>query len=65
MHAIVAGPEGRLTWQEVPDIAPADDELLIKVASAGINRADLLQAAGNYPRRRAPVTSSVSRFPEP
>ncbi|BBY45155.1 NAD(P)H-quinone oxidoreductase [Mycolicibacterium celeriflavum] len=49
MHAIVAGPEGRLTWQEVPDIAPADDELLIKVASAGINRADLLQAAGNYP----------------
>ncbi|KUI22956.1 NAD(P)H-quinone oxidoreductase [Mycobacterium sp. GA-1285] len=49
MHAIVAGPEGRLTWQEVPDIAPNDDELLIKVASAGINRADLLQAAGKYP----------------
>jgi putative PIG3 family NAD(P)H quinone oxidoreductase len=49
MHAIVAGPEGRLIWQEVPDIAPKDDELLIKVATAGINRADLLQAAGNYP----------------
>lgn len=49
MHAIVAGPDGRLTWQEVPDIAPNDDEVLIKVASAGINRADLLQAAGNYP----------------
>lgn len=49
MHAIVAGPEGRLSWQEVPDIAPKDDELLIKVASAGINRADLLQAAGKYP----------------
>ncbi|KUI05609.1 NAD(P)H-quinone oxidoreductase [Mycobacterium sp. IS-3022] len=49
MHAIVAGPEGRLTWQEVPDIKPAGDELLIKVASAGINRADLLQAAGKYP----------------
>lgn len=49
MHAIVAGPEGRLTWQEIPDVAPNDDELLIKVATAGINRADLLQAAGKYP----------------
>ncbi|WP_326544797.1 NAD(P)H-quinone oxidoreductase [Mycolicibacterium sp. ND9-15] len=49
MHAIVAGPDGRLSWQEVPDIAPTGDELLIKVAAAGINRADLLQAAGNYP----------------
>ncbi|KUH66147.1 NAD(P)H-quinone oxidoreductase [Mycolicibacterium novocastrense] len=49
MHAIVAGPEGRLTWQEVPDIAPNKGEILIKVASAGVNRADLLQAAGKYP----------------
>lgn len=49
MHAIVAGPEGRLSWQEVPDVAPTDGEVLIKVASAGINRADLLQAAGKYP----------------
>ncbi|KUI41055.1 NAD(P)H-quinone oxidoreductase [Mycobacterium sp. IS-1590] len=49
MHAIMAGPEGRLTWQEVPDIAPNEDEILIKVASAGINRADLLQAVGKYP----------------
>lgn len=49
MHAIVAGPEARLSWQEVPDVAPKDDEVLIKVASAGINRADLLQAAGKYP----------------
>ncbi|KUI46929.1 NAD(P)H-quinone oxidoreductase [Mycobacterium sp. GA-1199] len=49
MHAIVAGPGGRLNWQEVPDIAPNKGEILIKVASAGINRADLLQAAGKYP----------------
>lgn len=49
MHAIVAGPEGRLTWQEVPDITPDEGEILIKVASAGINRADLLQAVGKYP----------------
>ena len=49
MQAIVAGPEGRLTWEEVPDAAPAEGEVLIKVASAGVNRADLLQAAGKYP----------------
>ncbi|KUI08714.1 NAD(P)H-quinone oxidoreductase [Mycolicibacterium acapulense] len=49
MHAIVAGPEGRLTWQEVADITPDEGEILIKVASAGINRADLLQAVGKYP----------------
>jgi putative PIG3 family NAD(P)H quinone oxidoreductase len=49
MRAIVATTEGRLTWQEVPDIAPGDGEVLIKVSAAGVNRADLLQAAGKYP----------------
>jgi len=48
MHAIVADPEGRLTWQEVSDIEPGDGELLIEVKAAGVNRADLLQAAGKY-----------------
>jgi putative PIG3 family NAD(P)H quinone oxidoreductase len=49
MQAIVATGEGRLTWQEVPDVEPADGEVLIKVSAAGVNRADLLQAAGKYP----------------
>ena len=49
MHAIVAASKGRLTWQEVTDIAPDDGEILIKVSAAGVNRADLLQAAGKYP----------------
>jgi putative PIG3 family NAD(P)H quinone oxidoreductase len=49
MQAIVVESHGRLTWQEVPDVAPSDGELLIKVLSAGVNRADLLQAAGKYP----------------
>ncbi|MCV7283566.1 NAD(P)H-quinone oxidoreductase [Mycolicibacterium flavescens] len=49
MQAIVASAETGLTWTEVPDVSPADGELLIKVTSAGINRADLLQAAGKYP----------------
>jgi putative PIG3 family NAD(P)H quinone oxidoreductase len=49
MLAIVAESPDRLTWSEVPDVAPGHGEVLIKVSTAGINRADLLQAAGNYP----------------
>ncbi len=49
MRAIVAKSEDQLIWQDVPDVAPGDGEVLIKVSAAGVNRADLLQAAGNYP----------------
>lgn len=38
-----------MTWQEVPDVAAQAGEVVIRVAAAGVNRADLLQAAGNYP----------------
>ncbi|QVI28040.1 NAD(P)H-quinone oxidoreductase [Mycolicibacterium neoaurum] len=44
----VVSPE-RMTWQEVPDVAAQAGEVVIRVAAAGVNRADLLQAAGNYP----------------
>src|SRR5262249_41928396 len=49
MRTIVAKTEDQLTWREGPDIAPRHGEVLIKVSAAGVNRADLLQAAGNYP----------------
>ncbi len=49
MHAVVADSEGQLTWQEVPDVVPGDGEIKIRVNTAGVNRADLLQAAGKYP----------------
>ncbi|HEX9833649.1 MAG TPA: NAD(P)H-quinone oxidoreductase [Mycobacterium sp.] len=49
MQAIIATSKGRLTWQEVPDVLPGDGEVLIKISAAGVNRADLLQAAGKYP----------------
>jgi putative PIG3 family NAD(P)H quinone oxidoreductase len=49
MHAIVAGSDGRLSWQEVPDVSADAGEVVIKVNAAGINRADLLQAEGKYP----------------
>jgi putative PIG3 family NAD(P)H quinone oxidoreductase len=49
MHAIVAEFSDQLVWQEVPDASAGPGEVLIKVAAAGVNRADVLQAAGKYP----------------
>ncbi|WP_112140675.1 NAD(P)H-quinone oxidoreductase [Glycomyces dulcitolivorans] len=40
---------GSLTAAQVPEPAPGPDEVLIEVAAAGVNRADLLQVAGHYP----------------
>jgi putative PIG3 family NAD(P)H quinone oxidoreductase len=48
MHAIVAAADGSLTWENVADIAPENGQILIRVHVAGVNRADLLQAAGKY-----------------
>ncbi|OBG33263.1 NAD(P)H-quinone oxidoreductase [Mycolicibacter heraklionensis] len=49
MHAIIAEAPEVLAWREVADLQPAPGEVLIRVAAAGVNRADLLQAAGLYP----------------
>ena len=49
MHAIVAKSAEELVWQQVPDVEPEPGEVLVKVSAAGVNRADLLQAAGLYP----------------
>ena len=49
MHAIVAEPSDHLVWQEVPVVSAGAGEVVIKVAAAGVNRADVLQAAGKYP----------------
>lgn len=52
MKAIVVstpgGPEV-MQLQEIPDLTPQPDELLVRVRAAGINRADLLQRQGAYP----------------
>ena len=44
-----AGPDCRLALAEIPRPVPGRDEILIKVAAAGLNRADLHQAHGAYP----------------
>jgi putative PIG3 family NAD(P)H quinone oxidoreductase len=49
MRAIVVDDKSRLVWQEVPAVAAQTGEVIIDIISAGVNRADLLQAAGNYP----------------
>lgn len=49
MRAIVAESPDHLSWQEVDDVSAGPGEVLIKVAAAGVNRADVLQAAGKYP----------------
>jgi NADPH:quinone reductase-like Zn-dependent oxidoreductase len=41
--------DGRVTVREHPDPEPAKGELLVRVRSAGINAADLMQVAGFYP----------------
>jgi putative PIG3 family NAD(P)H quinone oxidoreductase len=40
---------GELRWTEVDDPVPGPGEVLIDVVAAGVNRADLMQAAGKYP----------------
>ncbi|MFS0704688.1 NAD(P)H-quinone oxidoreductase [Cellulomonas sp. 179-A 9B4 NHS] len=52
MRAVVVtrpgGPEV-LQVRDVPEPSPAPGELLVEVAAAGVNRADLLQREGRYP----------------
>ena len=52
MHAIVVTTPGDadvLAWQEVPDPVAAPGEVIVDVAAAAVNRADVLQRQGLYP----------------
>src|SRR5580692_7307734 len=52
MHAVVISEPGDpevLQWTEVPDPRPGPGEVLVEVAAAGVNRADLMQRQGLYP----------------
>lgn len=50
MRAIEVGQSGdQLEWTEWPDVTAGSGDVVIDVAAAGVNRADLLQAAGKYP----------------
>lgn len=51
MKAIVfdqPGPADVLRLEETPDPVPGDDELLVRVRAAALNRADIMQRLGGY-----------------
>ncbi|MBQ7321238.1 MAG: NAD(P)H-quinone oxidoreductase [Clostridia bacterium] len=49
MKAILVNPDQSLIWTEVPDPIIRDDEVLVEIHYAALNRADLMQRAGDYP----------------
>ncbi|MCQ2430975.1 MAG: NAD(P)H-quinone oxidoreductase [Clostridia bacterium] len=49
MKAILVNPDKSLVWTDVPTPVPADDEVLVEICCAALNRADLMQRDGDYP----------------
>ena len=49
MKAILVNNDRSLRWDNVPDPVLKPDEVLVKIACAAINRADLMQREGDYP----------------
>lgn len=49
MYATVIGEDKKLHWELVEDPVIKENEVLLEVHAAALNRADLLQRAGQYP----------------
>lgn len=49
MKAMLVNDNKDLVWSEVPMPVIKDDEVLVKIYAAALNRADLLQRQGKYP----------------
>jgi NADPH2:quinone reductase len=49
MKAVITTETKALRWSEVPAPVLKDGEVLVEVHAAALNRADLMQRAGNYP----------------
>lgn len=49
MYATNVGADGRLHWEQTADPEIRSGEVLLEVHAAALNRADLLQRAGQYP----------------
>lgn len=45
----VTRPGRPLVWQDMPDPTFGPDEVLVEIHATALNRADLMQRAGNYP----------------
>ncbi len=49
MKAILVNDDKSLRWDNVPDPIVGDEDCLIKIEAAALNRADLMQREGDYP----------------
>ena len=49
MKAILIKEDKSLVWSEVPDPVRRENEIVMEVHAAALNRADLMQREGNYP----------------
>lgn len=49
MHAVLIEADQSLVWSEVPDPAPGPEDVVMDIHATALNRADLMQRAGNYP----------------
>ena len=49
MKAILVDEQKNLVWSDVPNSIVGDDDVLVKIYAAALNRADLLQRQGKYP----------------
>ncbi len=49
MKAILVNDDRSLRWDDVPDPILGDEDCLVKIEAAALNRADLMQREGDYP----------------
>lgn len=49
MKAILVGKNRELLWQDVENPIVGDEDVLVKIEAAALNRADLMQREGDYP----------------
>ena len=49
MKAILVNDDKSLRWDEVPYPVMNDEDVIVKIEAAALNRADLMQREGDYP----------------
>ena len=49
MKAILVNQDKSLRWDNVPDAVCGEEDCLVKIEAAALNRADLMQREGDYP----------------
>ena len=49
MKAILVNDDKSLSWSDVPNPVISDEEVLVEIHAAALNRADLMQRDGDYP----------------